>query len=145
MQILEGDAGESQALVEAFRGQEACICTVGNAAKDDSKQYQSIFAGNAFFGLTVSAAALNQFDVSSYPSELQFQLEYRNKVMMVLMTHAEVVKAAANNMTGPRRLWMMGGATVMAIPGSESRLTLNDLPIFAWLPFRYSWIMPCQC
>ena len=45
-QVLEGDVTDPISLAEAFKDQEYCICTAGNAVKDP-KEYDSIFAGDA--------------------------------------------------------------------------------------------------
>ena len=47
-----------------------------------------------------------------------------------------MVDTAAANLAHPRRLWVMAGVTVTEVPNAKGGLTLNDLPIFSWLPYK---------
>lgn len=40
-------------------------------------------------------------------------------------------------LVSPKRLWMLAGVTVTDVAGADPGYTLNDLPIFSMLPFRY--------
>lgn len=46
VQVIEGDILDRNTLADAFRGQEACICTAGNASKN-AEEFRQIFAGTA--------------------------------------------------------------------------------------------------
>ncbi len=127
--MIQGQVTDPQALARAFSGQEACICTAGNASKDQ-REFRRIFAGTASTTQEYSLAAAFGKETRPVP------LFIISVGMKRLFMPAEVVRAASGNMIGPKRIWLMAGVTLLAVPHTQSQLALNDLPIFRWLPFR---------